>query len=286
MGQILQALVAADAPLTLGELAATAGMSSAKAFPHLVSLLKTGLLQRDAQGRFNAGPLACELGLIGLQRLSPPREAEAEIVSLAAATGLSVALAVLGPLGPTVIRLEESVRPVHVSLRVGTVVSLVKTAIGRTFAAYLGETMLRDLLRQDACRLAGVAPEEIFLAAEPEASKGPGAATTSAAPARMAALRLRYVQHLARIRHAGMDHALNKPIPGIGTLSAPVFNHSGEICLVLALLGPANLIDPGLADPLTQTLRAAVQQLSWRLGYSPTAGKAGEGDKTKHKPGA
>jgi hypothetical protein len=63
-GELLGALVAAARPLSLRDLAALAGMPPAKAFPHLVSLLKIGLLDRDASGCFEAGPLALELGLI------------------------------------------------------------------------------------------------------------------------------------------------------------------------------------------------------------------------------
>ncbi len=64
-------------------------------------------------------------------------------------------MAVLGPLGPTVIRLEEAARPQHVSLRVGTVLSMVNTAIGRTFAAHLPADVLAGALAQDAIRMAG-----------------------------------------------------------------------------------------------------------------------------------
>src|SRR5471032_912040 len=161
-GELLAALVSAARPLNLRDLAAAAGMPPAKAFPHLVSLLKIGLLKRDASGCFEAGPLALELGLIGLQRLSPAREAEPEVVELAASTGMSVAMAVLGPLGPTVVRLEESTRPLHVSLRVGTVMSLVNTAIGRVFSAYVADDVRAGLLTQDHLRLAGANTVEVF----------------------------------------------------------------------------------------------------------------------------
>ncbi|MFP4906056.1 helix-turn-helix domain-containing protein, partial [Paraburkholderia sp. BR14261] len=100
-GELLAALVAAGTPLPLRDLAAAAGMAPAKAFPHHVSLQKIGLLARDAAGRYEAGPLSLELGLIGLARRSPVREADAELVGLAAATAMSVALAVPGRLGPT-----------------------------------------------------------------------------------------------------------------------------------------------------------------------------------------
>lgn len=242
-GELLGALVAAARPLSLRDLAAAAGMPPAKAFPHLVSLLKIGLLNRDASGCFEAGPLALELGLIGLQRLSPTREAEPEVVELAASTGMSVAMAVLGPLGPTVVRLEESARPLHVSLRVGTVMSLVNTAIGRVFAAYVADDVRHGLLAQDHLRLAGTQAEE-----------------TKA-----------YAQRLTQIRADGIDTALSRPVPGIDTLAAPVLDHTGSICLVLALMGPSGSFDSELTGGPAQTLRAATLRLSRRFGWMAAA---------------
>jgi DNA-binding IclR family transcriptional regulator len=262
-GELLAALVAAGRPLTLRDLAAAAGMPPAKAFAHLVSLLKIGLLNRDAAGCFEAGPLALELGLIGLQRLSPTREAEPEIVELAAATGMSVAMAVLGPLGPTVVRLEESARPLHVSLRVGTVMSLVNTAIGRVFAAHVADDVLQGLLVQDSLRLAGAQAADVFTRGE---SVETGSSST------LPPLLPRYAQRLAQIRADAMDTALNKPIPGINTLAAPVFDHAGSICLVLALMGPAGSFDSELTGGPARTLGAATLRLSRRFGWIGTRG--------------
>jgi len=243
-GELLAALVAAGTPLSLRDLAAAAGMPSAKAFPHLVSLLKTGLLARDEAGRYAAGPLGLELGLLGLARLSPVREADAELVDLAASTGMSVALAVPGPLGPTVVRLEESPRPLHVSLRPGTVMSIVNTAIGRVFAAWLDDDVRAELLSQDALRLAG-AP----------------------APSQQTSQDPRYAERLATIRAQRLDTALGNPIPGISTVAAPVFDHTGSVCLVLALMGPAGNFDTASESDNAQRLAAAAERLSRRFGY-------------------
>jgi DNA-binding IclR family transcriptional regulator len=240
-GELLAALVAAGTPLALRDLAAAAGMAPAKAFGHLVSLQKIGLLARDAAGRYEAGPLSLELGLIGLARLSPVREADAELVGLAATTGMSVALAVPGPLGPTVVRLEETAWPLHVSLRPGTVMSLVNTAIGRVLAAWLDDEERAALLAQDALRLAG-AP-----AAEGETKA--------------------FHTRLAAIRAAGIDTALDKPVPGISTVAAPVFDHTGNVCLVLALMGPSGILDTAHESAGAQELLAAAQRLSRRFGY-------------------
>ncbi|SAL32298.1 IclR family transcriptional regulator [Caballeronia humi] len=239
-GDLLLALVGAGRPLSLRDLAAAAGMPAAKAFPHLVSLVKIGLLTRDDAGLFEAGPLSLELGLIALQRLSPIRDAEPEIAALAADTGMSVAAAALGPLGPTVVRLEESARPQHVSLRIGTVMSLVNTAIGRVFAAHLARDVLAPLLQQDGIRLAG-------RASPPDDA---------------------YETRLASIKHEGFDTALDAPVPGIHTLAAPVFDHTGSVCLVIAVIGSSGGFDSDPAGALAQRLLTATRRLSWRFGFA------------------
>ncbi len=240
--QLIGALLRSGNPLALSELARGAGMVPAKAFPHLVSLVRAGVLERDAAGRFVPGPLALQLGLIALQRLSPVREAEPEVRGLAVNTGLSVAMAVLGPLGPTVVRLEESARPQHVSLRVGTVLSLVNTAIGRVFAAHLPDDVLGGMLQQETVRMAGASTKDI------------GAGKTA------------YAAKLAGIRAQGIDDALDKPVPGIHTLAAPVFDHTGTVVLVLAAMGTAGSFDSGFDGVVARRLGAAAQRLSWRFG--------------------
>ncbi|MFM0257230.1 IclR family transcriptional regulator [Paraburkholderia sediminicola] len=250
-GELLLALVGAGRPLSLRDLAAAAGMPAAKAFPHLVSLLKVGLLSRDETGFFNAGPLGMELGLIALQRMSPVRDAEPEIATLAAESGMSVAMAILGPLGPTVIRFEESVRPQHVSLRVGTVMSLVNTAIGRVFAAHLSEDVLIGLLPQESIRLAGAQPADVMV---PHRKDAPSLAAD-------------YQGRRTQIREEGVDGAFDAPVPGIGTLAAPVFDHTGSIALVIALIGPTGSFNHSLRGETAQTLLAATRRLSWRFGW-------------------
>ncbi len=239
-GDLLKALAAAGHAMNLRDLAAAAGMPPAKAFPHLVSLQKIGLLSRGDDGCFAAGPLGFELGLVALQRLSPTRDAEPEIVSLAATTQLSVAAATLGPLGPTVIRLEESSRPQHISLRVGTVMSLVNTAIGRVFAAHVPEDALAGWLAQEPIRLAGAQ-------AKPSISRA-------------------YRERLARIRETGIDDAFDAPVPGIGTFAAPVFDHTDSIRLVIAVIGPSRSIERNVDGPAARALLAATRRLSWRFG--------------------
>lgn len=260
-GELLVALVRAGRPLILRDLAAAAGMPAAKAFSHLVSLVGIGLLSRDEAGAFDTGPLGLQLGLTALQRQAPERDAEREIAKLAAETGLTVATAVLGPLGPTVIRLEESAQPAHISLRAGTVVSLLHTAIGRVFAAYLGEAPLADLLALEPLRLAGKTVEG---GSDAGTNEGPHNEWRDGSGFNRPSESV-----FARIRRDGMDRALGAPIPGIDALAAPVFDHTNTVRLVVALIGSTGSFDSADRAQPAQSLLQTTRQLSWRLGWAP-----------------
>ncbi len=136
-GQLLQALVRAGRPLPLKELALAADMTPAKAHPYLVSFQRLGLVAQESDGgRYGLGPMAMELGLISLQQHDPVRLASQALDGLAQSTGCTVALAVWGNQGPTVVQVVEAPSPLHVSLRHGTVLNLAQTATGQVLAAH------------------------------------------------------------------------------------------------------------------------------------------------------
>lgn len=136
-GQLLLALAHHGRPMALKDLAREAGMTPAKAHPYLVSFIKLGLVAQD--GLYGLGPLAMQLGLISLQQYDPVRLATPVIETLALAIGHTVAIAVWGTRGPTIVRVAEGPTPVHISMRHGTVMSLAGTASGRLFAAWRPE---------------------------------------------------------------------------------------------------------------------------------------------------
>ena len=146
-GQLLLALAHHGRPLALKDLAREAGMTPAKAHPYLVSFIKLGLVdQASGSGRYGLGPLALQLGLISLQQYDPVRLATPRIEELALALGHTVAIAVWGNRGPTIVRVAEAASPVHISMRHGTVMSLTGTASGRLFAGHLPAAQLREAL--------------------------------------------------------------------------------------------------------------------------------------------
>ena len=158
-GQVLLALVHHGRPMALKDLAREAGMVPAKAHPYLVSFARIGLIEQDPlSGFYFLGPLALQLGLISLQQANPVQVATPLIAELAQRIGHTVAIAVWGTRGATIVRLEESPSSVHVNMRHGTVFSLANTASGRLFAAYLDAPVAKARLDDErAQQRAGIA---------------------------------------------------------------------------------------------------------------------------------
>ena len=241
--RVLQALTEQRRPLPLKDIGRLADMAPAKAHPYLVSFMQGGLVkQNPLTGHYELGPGALQLGLAALQQLDPLTEASQEAAQLAATSDLSIALAVWGQLGPTVVRLDEPRYPLHVNLRVGTVMSLFNTITGRVFAAYLPEKMVRSMLEDEHRRVVG------------------GTSASFDAPEVQALL--------SEIRATGMGRGVSMPQPGVNTLCAPVFDAAGHIALVMTMIGPQGVFDAEIDSAAGELLREHARRTSLRLGHS------------------
>ncbi|OZI17356.1 IclR family transcriptional regulator [Bordetella genomosp. 7] len=243
---LLAALVDAGKPLTLRDLASAAGMTSAKAHPYLVSFTRVGLVQQDsATGQYELGPFALQMGLVSLQRLDPVRVAMPEVAALQATIGHTLGIAVLGSHGPTMIHMTEASYPVHVNMRKGTVMSMLHTATGLVFAAWLPPKVAEHYISREAgdtAVIAGRQPPRKVTYAEVEAQ-------------------------LADIRVHGMARALGNPLPGVDALSVPVFDSTGTVVLALTALGPTGLFDSQWNGAIAKPLLECAREISRKLGY-------------------
>lgn len=244
-GQLLRALAHAGRPLPLKDLAAAAGMAAAKAHPYLVSFGKIGLVEQDrASGRYGLGALALQMGLMSLQQADPVRVATPLIEDLAQQSGHTVAIAVWGTHGPTIVRLAESPAAVHVNMRHGTVFSITGTASGQVYAAWLGDAArpLYEAERREAAR-AGSVTLPTWAQFE---------RTT-----------------LAEVQAQGLGRADGAVVAGVSAMAAPVFDHRGHLVLALTAIGPSAALDTRWDGPVATLLRQAAAAASARLGYRP-----------------
>lgn len=229
-------------PLALKDLAKASGMTAGKAHPYMVSFLKVGFVTQTEAGHYELGPLALQLGLTRLQRMDPVKEASQLIEALANDTGQSIALAVWGNLGPTIVRLEEPIEPLHVNLRTGTVMSLTHTATGRLFAAYMPPKVVERILNDELHRL-GTSKDERGAPAHEELDAA-----------------------LAETRKHGLSRSLGQPIPGIDALCAPVFDSAGHLVLGILAMGPSASFDSSWDGRVATPLRHCALEVSRRIG--------------------
>ena len=243
-GELLRALARSGEPMMLRDLAREAGMAPAKAHPYLVSFSRIGLIEQDeTTGRYEIGALALELGLISLRRLSAVRIATPRIAALAGQIDHAVSLAVWGTNGPTVVQLEEPGHPVHIVMRVGSVMALLETATGRAFAAFMPAKTVNAALEAGLDRFGvGYNPKRA-----PESPK--------------------VAEMLAEVRKHGLARALGDPLPGVNAFAAPVFDHAGHVALVITAMGPEATFDARWDGAMASALRDCAGDISKRLGH-------------------
>ena len=243
---LLGALAGAPGPLMLRDLAAAAGMSAAKAHRYLVSFQRLQLVTQDAgTTRYDLGPAALKLGLASLSRLDAVKLARERVGALVEATGHTVALAVWGNRGPTIVHWHESPQAVSVYLRLGDVMPLLSSATGRCFAAWLAQDALAPLLQEELGR----------------AQRRPHADVPTT---------LAQVERLqAQTRAQGLGRVVDVLLPGVAGFCAPVFDADGHLALGVVALGPTSGFDSEWDGAVATALRALAGQLSDDLGHRP-----------------
>ena len=241
---LLQALGEAPGPLMLRDLARAANMSAAKAHRYLVSFQRLALVVQDAAStKYDLGPAALKLGLASLSRLDAVKLARERVTLLMEDIGHTLALAVWGNHGPTIIHWEESPQAVTVNLRLGDVMPLLSSATGLCFAAHVPKEAIAGMLKDEMARAA---------------KQGRSDVPTTQAEVRAL---------LDDVRKRGAARVVDTLLPGIVGFCVPVFDSDGHMALGMVALGPAGSFDAEWGGAVDTSLRAAAAQLSSDLGH-------------------
>ena len=231
---ILEALARAPAAVQLKDLADATGMPPAKAHRYLVSLLRARLVEQEpATGRYGIGPLALRLGLAALGRIDVVRIASEALPGLRDRIDETAVLAIWGDRGPTVIRFEESSHPVTINVRVGSLVPVLRSALGKALAAFPPQAGLEQLLEAERAEL----------------------------PA------MDVADALAAVRRRGLARVEGDLLPGVAALAAPVRDHSGRAAAAIGAIGRAAEFDSRWDGPVAAAIRETAAEISDRLGF-------------------
>lgn len=240
--QVLQAILGGHRGMMLKEIAETAGMSPSKVHRYLVSMVRSGLVeQARASARYDLGPLALHIGLVASDRLDRIQAGLDAIAALRDEINEVTALAAWSDNGPIVVRWERPQRPISVSVVTGTALSLLTTAVGRVFAAYLPPERIKDLVMRELT--GGTLPRELR--------------------SRVAVDKLLQQTRLDGVSVVERHHLA----AGIVSLGAPVFDARGEVTLAIGVVGIQGMLDVRVDGAVAQAATVAARRLSQRLGH-------------------
>lgn len=242
--RLLKVLAHHRRPMMLKDLAQEAEMPPAKAHRYLVSFIRTGLVEKDEPtGRYGLGSFSLDLGLACLITLDPVRLATPILDDLCEQINETVALAVWGTHGPTIVRLAEAGGVVTVTVRAGTVLPVLNSATGRIFAA---------------CHKS-VHTKQMVDAALEEAARQSGKSLKSVSQ--------EFSAILDEVGTHGYSRSSGSITPGINGFSAPVYDHSGRMVAAITSLGTIGHFDADWDSPIALAILKASAALSERLGY-------------------
>lgn len=237
---LLRFLASAGRPLTLTEIAFGTGMSTPRAHRYLLGLADSRLVEQNAvSGLYDLGSEVVELGVAALGKVDAVRFASEVLAPLVDETGSTALLTMWGANGPTVICCEQAGLASAVRVREGRKLSLLRSASGHIFLAYLSQSETGSFVEREL--------------ALPRNK-------------RMAANGIEALQ--ADVRRRGLARGLGDETPNIAALAAPVFGTNGKLVLCIGLISAIGF-DTRLSGRPAVVLKRVASDLSRRLGSIP-----------------
>jgi DNA-binding IclR family transcriptional regulator len=249
---VLDCLASVRKPMPLKAIAGATGMTPSKLRFYLVSFLELGLVSQDPlSGRYSLGPHAVKLGLAALEQFDVITASQRELHGLVEALGYSAFLAVWGNHGPSVVFRVDGPKKTVLEIRVGSVLPLLNSAIGRVFLTFMPRSATDRILR-----------------AEIDASR---TGTTR----RARASRAHAEQIVKRTRSAGVAVARGTLLTGFTAVAAPIMDHAGLPAAAISIVGPIGSLDDNVTGRPARLLAAVAASLSEQIGGSPIGARTG-----------
>jgi DNA-binding IclR family transcriptional regulator len=238
-GIILSALVQCGGAARLKQLEEVTGIHSATLHRYLLSLIETGLIWREPDSnRYTFGLLAFRIGgtasrdhdLIG--KVAPILSEFSETIGETSAIGM------WGGGGAHIAEWFGSNRIISIALNPGVSLSLTKTSTGMMLAACLPRELTEPVIIKECAaggRSAGRDVEDVY-------------------------------RELKRIGRAGICRVKGTHIPGITSLSVPVFGSDGRMAFVVSVVGSEGGMNSAVKGPVAEALLKLQRRLSRFMG--------------------
>ena len=241
---LLKALARLGGRATLTGLARHVDENPAKVHRYLISMMEEGLVEQDSSSlQYFLGAEAIQIGLVAMRLADPLRVAEPALIRLRETLGMTCFLAVMGNKGPTIVRFEEPGLPVTLNVRVGSVLSLLWSATGRVFLAYLDDPQVERLAKEELASISSAQRATL------DKNDPVGALKRAVKDAEMAVVR-------------------DTNLQGISAISVPIFDFSDHIAAVLTVLGATGSFEASTSGPVAEAMQAESRNISQALGHA------------------
>jgi DNA-binding IclR family transcriptional regulator len=219
----------------------------------LVNLVRLGFVE-EAPGSagYQLSFKVLRMGLRVLDRLDFRLVAQPLLRELSQQTEETVHLAILQETRAISIEKFGSPQPLGLVARLGGVMPLHCTGVGKTLLAYQKGELLMQIARSSG--FPRFTPRTIT---------------------NLASLR----KELERIREQGYALDQEEAVEGLRCVAGPVFDHAGRVVAAFSVAGPATRITPEKLPEIARLVLATSQQISFRLGYrgSRQVGRSADG---------
>ncbi len=240
---ILKALTRLGGVASLSHLSNEVGESASKVHRYISSFVQEGFVaQNPLTQHYYLSTESIRLGLAALRQCDPVRLGESALVRLRESLEVTCFIAVMGNMGPTVLRIEEPPVPVTVNIRAGSVLPILWSATGQAFLAFTDDTKIH---RKAQAEYEAGTPEQQSMMSGSEP-----------------------VDRLRRqIRDQGCAIVNDTLLRGISAVSAPVLDSNGHVCAVLTSLGASNGFDSRPGGAICPRMIKEASDISMAMGY-------------------
>jgi len=246
--RLLEVLASHPGSMQLRDIAEAARIPPSKAHRYLASLISVGLVEAEpVRGAYNLGPMSLRLGLAALHRRDSVNLALRALLEYGEREDATAALAVWGDHGPTVVGWHDSSHPLIFNLGIGSTLSMLRTATGRVFLAYLPHAVTRRLVEHELGIVARYSPTDGVRSWED----------------------VRRLVQETRSQGFGATHG--ELVPGSSAIAAPIFDHQGRLVAALLHIGLTAQIHSTVPPPALALCKAA-DEVSLKLGFDRASG--------------
>jgi IclR family transcriptional regulator, KDG regulon repressor len=226
--------------LSATEVTKLSGLPVSTVHRFLVNLEEAGFFDCGVSGKYHLGIACFSIGQAALSQLDIRRLSLPYLQALNQHTRETIHLTVRQ--GAAAVYVEKLDSPEHLRIfsRIGALVPLYCTAVGKVLLAYMPQEERDEILRQMEPRR--LTPNTIASRQELE-------------------------QHLHRVRKAGHAFDLEEHEPHIRCVAAPIWDHTGAVNASLSLTAPAVRMAVPRLRQLAPLIQEAGLRISRDLGY-------------------